>query len=619
MRRVSFTVAVVLAVPLGTVVAPSAAAGSPVAAASGATSYAPVIARLSRDVPALMAENREVGLAIALVDGQRVVWARGFGFADVAAGKRVTADTLFHIGSVAKTLTAAAVMQLVERGLVDLDAPLSRYVPRFSLLPRFRGNVITVRSVLDHHAGIPGTLPKGFITTGRPDSGYPASMLTALRSMYPTQRVNTVAGYDNSGYVLLQMLVAHVSGLGFEAYARRYLFRPMEMASSSFDDRRVRTARLTRNYQATFSPDGKATGVVAKPREFVNGWGAGSAISSARDMASYLKMLVAGGRGTAGRVLRAGTLRAMWTPQRTSPLDRWNCCSGLGWTLRNPALNWAGPVRFKGGDILWAHAYVMVLPRSGLGVAVLTNTTTGEVRGPVAFEALGLAYTAKTGRPQAPTTRLPASVPASVSASVLRAHAGYYATTSGLDRVDVAPGGAGLVWTRNAGTPSESAATYAPYRDGWFRSPAAGMPQLAFRTVQGRRLMLTRQIFTPEPVTTISGQRVPGSRTPAAWSSRLGRYHALNISPSDAIVARSVRLIDVDGVLVLALGSGLDPFETEVGRQVLEPASGSLAFTFGLGSSLTAVDKGDSVTAFRTAGGRDGFTYLGVRYMRTGP
>ncbi|MBV8733729.1 MAG: beta-lactamase family protein [Solirubrobacterales bacterium] len=577
-----------------------------------------MIARLSRDIPALMAENREVGLSIALVDGQRVVWARGFGYADLAARKRVTADTLFHIGSVAKTLTAAAVMQLVERGLVDLDAPLSRYVPGFSLLPRFRGNVISVRSVLDHHAGIPGTLTKGFITTGRPDPGYPAWMLKALRSMYPTQRVNTIAGYDNSGYVLLQMLVEHVSGLSFEAYARRYLFRPMGMASSSFDDRRVPAARLTHDYQATFSPDGKATGLVAEPREFVNAWGAGSAISSARDMAGYLKMLVAGGRATGGRVLKSGALRAMWTAQRTSPLDRWNCCSGLGWSLSNPALNWAGPVRFKGGDTLWAHAYVMVLPRSGLGVAVLTNTTTGEVRGPVAFEALRLAYTAKVGRPQPPTTPLPASVPTSVPASVLRTYAGYYATNSGLDRVEVDSRGAGLVWTRNAGIRSQSTATYAPYRDGWFRTTTAGMPQIAFRNVQGRRLMLTREIFAPALLTTISGQRVPKNRVPAAWSSRLGRYRALHIRTIDAIVARSVRLIDTDGVLVLALGAGLDPFEIEADRQVLQPASGSVAFTFGLGTTLPAFDKGDSVTAFRTADGRDGFTYLGVRYLRTG-
>src|SRR5437764_6927867 len=175
MRAGTFIAAAALAVlSSGSAAAPSVAGGPAVGAGSRATNYAPVIAQLSRDIPALMAESREAGLSIALVDGQRVVWARGFGYADVAARKRVTADTLFHIGSVAKTLTAAAVMQLVERGRVDLDAPLSRYVPGFSPRPRFRGNVITVRSVLDHHAGIPGTLPRGLITTGRPDPGYRA-------------------------------------------------------------------------------------------------------------------------------------------------------------------------------------------------------------------------------------------------------------------------------------------------------------------------------------------------------------------------------------------------------------------------------------------------------------
>ena len=79
------------------------------------------------------------------------------------------------------------------RDLVDLDAPLSRYVPGFSLRPRFRGrNVITVRTVLDHHSGIPGTLPKGAITTGKPDAGYTDYLLRTLRSLQPTSRVNVV-------------------------------------------------------------------------------------------------------------------------------------------------------------------------------------------------------------------------------------------------------------------------------------------------------------------------------------------------------------------------------------------------------------------------------------------
>src|SRR6202042_2959916 len=102
--------------------------------------------------------SHTVGLSIALVDGNRTVWARGFGWANRAARLPVTSGTLFQIGSSSKSMAAAAVMQLVEQGRVDLDAPLSRYVPQFRLLPRFPGSVITVRSVLDMHSGIPGDI-----------------------------------------------------------------------------------------------------------------------------------------------------------------------------------------------------------------------------------------------------------------------------------------------------------------------------------------------------------------------------------------------------------------------------------------------------------------------------
>jgi hypothetical protein len=102
-----------------------------------------VVATLSRDIPRQMKAAHVVGLSIALLDGDRTVWARGFGWADRARQVPVTENTLFHIGSSSKTMTAAAVMQLVEQGRVDLDAPLSRYVPGFRCAG-FPGSTITV-------------------------------------------------------------------------------------------------------------------------------------------------------------------------------------------------------------------------------------------------------------------------------------------------------------------------------------------------------------------------------------------------------------------------------------------------------------------------------------------
>ena len=121
-----------------------ATAVTPATAPPVEVDYSGVIAALQQDIPATMQAAGVVGLTIALVDGPRVVWTQGFGSADREAGMPVTADTLFHIGSLSKTFSAIAVMQLVERGLVDLDKPLSTYVPEFSLLPRFsRRNTTT--------------------------------------------------------------------------------------------------------------------------------------------------------------------------------------------------------------------------------------------------------------------------------------------------------------------------------------------------------------------------------------------------------------------------------------------------------------------------------------------
>jgi CubicO group peptidase (beta-lactamase class C family) len=249
----------------------------------------------------------------------------------------------------------------VKRGLVDLDAPLARYVPGFSLRKRFPGrNVVTVRAVLDHHSGVPGTLPKGMITTGEPDPGYTDYMLRTLRSLQPTSRVNVVGAYDNSGYVLLGSLVRHVTGMNLEAYAQRYL--PADGHA---------LVQLRRPACPRRAPEPQLSG------DLLSGQAHGFDRQAARvrqrlghrvdhlDRAGHgripqdARLAWAGQRG---RVLQPASLRAMWTPQTNLPLDRWSCCSSLGWTRTLPQLDWAGPVVYKGGDTQYAQSMVMALP-----------------------------------------------------------------------------------------------------------------------------------------------------------------------------------------------------------------------------------------------------------------
>src|SRR5438128_8130233 len=100
-------------------------------------------------------------LSIVLVDDQRVVWARGFGFADPAAKKPADADTAYCVGSVSKLFTDLAVMQLVERGSLDLDAPVTKYLPDFKPINRFDDKPITLRQLMTHRSGLVREPPVG--------------------------------------------------------------------------------------------------------------------------------------------------------------------------------------------------------------------------------------------------------------------------------------------------------------------------------------------------------------------------------------------------------------------------------------------------------------------------
>lgn len=109
-----------------------------------------------------MKKHNVTGLSLALIDDQRVVWAEGFGYADRANNIPATPETLYRAGSITKLFTATAIMQLVERGLIDLDQPVKTYLPEFSFKTRFPDTPpITIRHILTHHSGLPRDILRG--------------------------------------------------------------------------------------------------------------------------------------------------------------------------------------------------------------------------------------------------------------------------------------------------------------------------------------------------------------------------------------------------------------------------------------------------------------------------
>ncbi|HQR29827.1 MAG TPA: serine hydrolase domain-containing protein, partial [Anaeromyxobacteraceae bacterium] len=480
--------------------------------------YASTIAEMTRRIEAQMAAAQVTGLSIALVDGDQVVWARGFGWADREAGRLADADTVFEIGSVSKTFGAATVLQLVEEGRMDLDDPLALHVPAFTIRQGdFASGPVTLRSVLTHHSGIPSDLFNGAFTEGEPFD-YDAWLLSWLAHETTSAPVGAVLAYSNSAFALLRPAIAHAAPEGFDARAAA-LFDSMGMRSTSYAlDARIPRDRLSRSYDEG----------VPQPHRYGNLSTAGSVLSSASDMARYVRMMIGRGEIDGVRVLAPASVDEMARRQNAGApfdLDR---SIGLSWFLELPG-HYAGRVVEHEGATPTFHAMVRILLDHRLGVVVLSNTMSADVNG-IARETLELALEEKTGLAPPPALVPVRSEPdPSWTQEQLAALEGVYvADAPGLTLKTVAvtavEGGIRL---------SDRAGTWIPRKNGCFSLPD-GEPdpqrlQFRFEELDGRRV-----------VTVLTGghrylwaarmEEGPPDAV-AAWEGRAGSWTVTNLVP----------------------------------------------------------------------------------------
>ena len=170
------------------------------------------------------------GVSLALVDDQRVVWAEGFGYADKAHNLPATPDTLYRAGSITKLFTATAMMQLVERGLIDLDQPITTYLPEFSFKTRFPdAPPITLRHILTHHSGLPRDIARGmWSSTPQPYT----TVLDDLTTSYVLHPPNYIFSYSNLGMTVLGQVIERMSGEPYATYVSRAILNPVGMTTA---------------------------------------------------------------------------------------------------------------------------------------------------------------------------------------------------------------------------------------------------------------------------------------------------------------------------------------------------------------------------------------------------
>lgn len=312
-----------------------------------------------------------VGLAVGVVRNSSLEFFHGHGVADIASRTPVTPDAVFRIGSITKTVTAIAVMQLWERGLVDLDAPANDYLRAYRLVPAERRHrPATVRHLLTHTAGIGEEVPRSRAL--RPDFGESVRVgrpIPSLAEYYRGNlRLDAEAGtrfrYGDHGHATLGQLVEDVSGEPFDGYLRSHVFQPLGMADTDLVRSELLRSRLATGYSLRTSGP-KA----AAERDWITA-GAGSAYSTPRDMARYLAALLGGGANEHGWILRPETLATMFAPQY-QPDPR---LPGVGLTFFRGNAG-AHPVVEHQGIMPGFASHILLAPGDRVGVMAFSNGT----------------------------------------------------------------------------------------------------------------------------------------------------------------------------------------------------------------------------------------------------
>lgn len=320
-------------------------------------------------------------LSLALVEGDRIVWSRGFGLADSVQRREATAETIYRVGSVSKLFTDIGVMQLVERGELDLDAPITRYLPDFRPRNPF-GGTITLRHLMSHRSGLVREPPVGnYFETSEPSL---ARTVTSLNRTSLVYAPGTQTKYSNAAIAVVGYVLERVQGQPFAAYLKRAVLDPMQMTGAAFVP------------PATLARDG-ARGVMwtrhgttfAAPTFQLGMAPAGSMYATMPELARFMSTLFNGG----APVLSRESLEAMWTPQfaPTGTTDGF----GLGFALGT--LDGQRMVR-HGGAIYGFATELVALPAARLGVAVSASKdfANGTVER-IAMEVLRQALAAQGG------------------------------------------------------------------------------------------------------------------------------------------------------------------------------------------------------------------------------
>lgn len=325
------------------------------------------------------------GLALAVVRGDSVIYARGYGVIEAGKDQRVDENTVFAIASTSKAFTSAALGLLVDEGKLSWDDPVTKHLPGFQLADPWITANLTVRDLLTHRAGV-----------ARQDNVWIAApfdreeILRRARHLEQVSPFRAHYGYNNIMFITAGELAGKVSGLGWDELLAQRLFAPLGMSRSTT---RTAVAESRGNIATSHTRvDGTVTPVGR--RNYDNIGGAGAIFSSARDMAQWLRLHLGNGAYAGNRLVTEAVMAEMRHPQnplRTDSVarrlfpDTKFRAYGLGWNVQDYR---GRTLVHHSGSINYTRTHVGYVPEAGIGFVAMANLSSSDLQMALMYRVL---------------------------------------------------------------------------------------------------------------------------------------------------------------------------------------------------------------------------------------
>ena len=317
----------------------------------GADLFAAIDAYVTREMHAV----RAPGVGLVIVRGDRVEYSRGFGVAG-PDGRPVTPQTPFILGSLTKSFTALAVMQLVDARQIALDAPVQRYLSWFRVRDPLASARITVRHLLNHTSGIPTSA--GMLLVRGSRAATSAEQAGLIRRVRLVDAPGGAFVYSNANYWLLGLIIESVTHSSYEVYVKEHILTPLHMRDSFTSEREARAHGLAQGYRVWFG--------FPRPEDlpfYARELSVGYLISSPQDMGKYLEAHLNGGRYQGDSIISAAGLAALHTAPPGKPY-------AMGWLVDTIA---GTPILWHTGAVANYHCDMLLIPDAHVSAAIFAN------------------------------------------------------------------------------------------------------------------------------------------------------------------------------------------------------------------------------------------------------